>query len=125
MKPLDLICLFKTQENKEIDKVIIKNSGYVSLDKKKLHFSENMIKFAHKNLLLEIIKHDKYCTIMLLNYLETIKNKKIYDPHIFDNLPGLILGSRIWQLFTGDVIKYKNEVFLIGGVSYHKTLDIL
>ena len=49
----------------------------------------------------------------------------MYDQSLFDILPGIVIGNRFWQLFTGDVIKINNSVFLIGGVSYHKNLDIL
>lgn len=42
-----------------------------------------MIKFTDDDILLEIIINDKYCTLMMLNYIECIKNKKIYDEKLY------------------------------------------
>lgn len=42
-----------------------------------------MIKFTDDDILLEIIINDKFCTLMMLNYIESIKNKKIYDEKLY------------------------------------------
>lgn len=62
---------------------------------------------------------------MTHNLLESIKNKKIYEEHLYEGIPGILVGKRFWQVYLGDVIKVGSYCYLVGGLSYHQTLDVL
>lgn len=64
-----------------------------------------MIKFSDDQLLLEIILANEDSNFKLYNHLDVIKNKKIYDEKIYDQLPGIVTNQRKWQLYLGDIIK--------------------
>ncbi len=49
-----------------------------------------MIKFSDEQLLFEILLANEDSNIKLYNHLDVIKNKKIYDEKIYDQLPGIV-----------------------------------
>lgn len=96
MESFSLICYLKDDDEETPSKTMIPKSGYVSLRKNKIHYSENMIEFNQDELLFELIIYNRYCTIMLQNHLEHIKNKKIFESSLFNGLPGISVGKRNW-----------------------------
>lgn len=120
-----MICYLKGKDDEIASKTLIPKSGYVSLRINKIFYSENMIEFNEDELLFELIKYKWYCTVMLQNHLEHIKNKWIFESTLFKGLPGIVVGKRNWQLFIGDVLRCQDETFLVGGLSFHKSLDII
>lgn len=124
MENVELICYKKTQDGKIVSHIEIPTSGYLAL-KEPIEFQENMVLFPEEVLLLEVIKSQKYCSIMTHNLLDSIKNKKIYEQSLYERIPGIVVGKRHWHVFLGDVIKVGSLCYLVGGLSYHKNLDVL
>lgn len=77
-------------------KLDVSSSGYIAVWKDWVEFSHNMVKFPDEILLMEIVRNQKYCSVMIHNHVETIKNKKIYDKSLYDFLPGIFVGKRYW-----------------------------